>query len=159
MELGRSCCRPKPRPSLRSIFRSFIGLWLKIRQRNKTTYSESNPVQSSRSESTTCPRKRRLLRLGSNSTATSDGSAQRLEMMSGVILNHLQLEPKFAAKSVANEMLCVKAIQWPALTGRAWFVLNLKLSVLTFSRSMSCSCARLHWAKIVQSENPAQIYV
>ena len=31
-----------------------------------------------------------------------------LETMSGVILN--QLQPKFAAKSVANEMLCLKAM-------------------------------------------------
>ena len=53
MELARSCCRPKPRPSLRSILRSFIGLWVKIWHRNKTACSESNPVQRSRSKSTT----------------------------------------------------------------------------------------------------------
>ena len=51
MESARRCCRPKPRQSqaLRSIFLSVIGLWVEIRQRNKTTCSESNPVQSSRS--------------------------------------------------------------------------------------------------------------
>ena len=78
MELARSCCRPKPRPSLRSILRSFIGLWVKIWHRNKTACSESNPVQSSRSVSTTCPRKGSLLRFESNSAATSDGGAQKL---------------------------------------------------------------------------------
>ena len=45
---------------------------------NRTACSESNTVQSSRSKSTTCPRKGRLLRFESNSTATSDGGAQQL---------------------------------------------------------------------------------
>ena len=78
VQLARSYCRPKQRPLLRSTFRSYIGLWLKIWHRNKTACSESNPVQSSRSKSTTCPRKGRLLRFESNSTATSDGGAQKL---------------------------------------------------------------------------------
>ena len=45
-----------------------------------------------------------------NRTAQRLQSAARksLEMMSGIILNRLQ--PKFAAKSVANAMLCLKAI-------------------------------------------------
>ena len=104
MELARtprSCCRPKPRSSLRSIFRSVIGLWVEIWHRNKS-------VQSSRSKSTTCPRKGRLLRFESNSTVTSDVGTQKLEMMSGMILNRSQ--PKFAAKSVTNEMQCFKAM-------------------------------------------------
>ena len=46
----------KQRPSLRSILRCFIGLWVKIWHRNKTACSELNPVQSSRSKSTTSPR-------------------------------------------------------------------------------------------------------
>ena len=78
MELARSCCRPNQCPLLRSILRLFIGLWVKIWHRNKTACSESNPVQSSRSKSTTCPRKGSLLRFESNSTATSDGGAQKL---------------------------------------------------------------------------------
>ena len=49
-------------------------------------------------------------------SADSNRTAQRLQMaarkgletMSGVILNRLQ--PKVAAKSVANEMLCLKAM-------------------------------------------------
>ena len=57
MELARSCCRPKLHPSLRSIFLSGIGLWVEIWHRNKTACSVWNPVQSSRSKSTTCPRK------------------------------------------------------------------------------------------------------
>ena len=47
-----------------------------------------------------------------------------LEMMSGMILKRLQ--PKFAVKSVPNEMLCLKAMWWPALTGQA-FIFNLKI--------------------------------
>ena len=78
MELARSCCLPRQRPSLCLIFLSVIGLWVKIWYRNKTAYSKSNPVQSSRSESTTCLRKGRLLRFQSNSAATSDGGGQKL---------------------------------------------------------------------------------
>ena len=62
-EFARSCCRPKPRPSLCSIFPSIIGLWVKIWHRNKTACSKSNPVQSRRSKSTTCPRKGLLLKI------------------------------------------------------------------------------------------------
>ena len=70
MELAKSCCQPKPHPSLRSIFLSFIHLWAKIWHRNKTACSELNPVQSSRSKLTTCLWKGRLLIFKSNSTAT-----------------------------------------------------------------------------------------
>ena len=52
----RSCCRPKQRLSLRSIFLSVIGPWEKIWHGNKTTCSGSNPVQSCRSKMTTCQR-------------------------------------------------------------------------------------------------------
>ena len=58
-----------------SIIRSPLS---KIWHRNKTACSESSPVQSSGSVSTTCLRKGRLLRFESNSAATSDGSAQKL---------------------------------------------------------------------------------
>ena len=78
VEFAWCCCRPKQRPPLRSIFLSVIGLWVKIWHRNKTTCSEWNPVQNSRSKLTTCPRKGHLLRFESNSTATSDGGAQKL---------------------------------------------------------------------------------
>ena len=40
-----------------------------------------------------------------------------LEMMCDMML--YQQQPKFAAKSFANEMLCLKAMLWPALKGRA----------------------------------------
>ena len=40
-----------------------------------------------------------------------------LETMPGVILNWLQ--PNFAAISVAKEMWCLKAMEWPVLTGQA----------------------------------------
>ena len=70
MELARSCCRPKPCPSLRSIFLSLIGLWVKIWHGNKNACLQSNSVQSSSSKSTACPRKGRLLTFESNSTST-----------------------------------------------------------------------------------------
>ena len=79
LESAGSCCWPKQRPSLRSILLSFIGLWVKIWHRNKTACSELNPVQSSRSKSTSCPRNGHLLRFQSNSTATSDGGAQKID--------------------------------------------------------------------------------
>ena len=78
LELARGCCRPKQRPSLRSIFRSAIGLGVKIWHRNKTGCSKLIPIQCSRSKSMTYPRKGPLLRLESNSTVTSDGGAQKL---------------------------------------------------------------------------------
>ena len=94
LESAGSCCQPKPRPSLRSVLRSFIGLWVKLWPRNKTACSESNPVQGSRSKSTTCPRRGRPLRFKLNSTATSDGWEHMLEndisLLSGVILNRQQ---------------------------------------------------------------------
>ena len=78
MQLDRRCCRLKSRLSLRSILQSFIGLWVEIWHRIKTACSESNLVQSGRSESTTCPRKGCLLRFELNSTATWDCGAQML---------------------------------------------------------------------------------
>ena len=108
MELARSCCRPKQRPLLSSILQSFICLWVKIWHRNKTASSKLNPVQSSRSKSTTCPRKG--VCSDSNQTAQQLQMAARksLETMFGMILNWSQ--PKFAAKLVANEL-------WPVLGG------------------------------------------
>ena len=103
-----------------------------------------------------------------------------LEIMSGMILNWSQ--QKFAAKSVANEMWCLKVMQWPALTGLA-LIFNLRIffsnlcktiiysfadqpsitewrrSVLNF-KVLSCHFSEVyrlfneHWAKNhVQSEN------
>ena len=53
MDLARTCYRPKQRSLLCSILRAFIGLWVKLGYRNKPACSESNPVQSSISKSTT----------------------------------------------------------------------------------------------------------
>ena len=54
---------------------------------------------------------------------------ESLETMSGAILNRLQ--PKFAAKSVANKMPCLKAIKLPALTGQA-SIFDLKIFLAIF---------------------------
>ena len=74
----------------------------------QTTRSELNPMQSSRSESTTCPRKGVCSDLNWTAQRLQMVANKSLEMMLGVILN--QLKPKFAAKSVANEMWCLKAM-------------------------------------------------
>ena len=56
----------------------FIGLWVKIWARNKSTcLTQLNPVPS-RSKFTTCLRKGCLLRFKSNSTATSNGCSKKL---------------------------------------------------------------------------------
>ena len=127
MELARFCCRTKQRPLLCSIFRSVIGLWVKYDARDKTACSESNPVKSRRSKILNWrPVRGKGVCSYLNRTAQWLQMAARksLETMSGVILNRLQ--PKFAAKSVANELLCLKAMQWPALTGRA-SIFDLKI--------------------------------
>ena len=77
-EFARPYYKPKQRSSLCSILRAFVCFWVKLRHLNKSTSSKSNPVQSSRSELTTYLRKGRLLRFQLNSTATSDGGAQKL---------------------------------------------------------------------------------
>ena len=53
---------------------------------------------------TTCPRKGSLLRFKLNSPVTSDGSEQKLG-------NNVWHDSELiAAKSIANEMLCLKAM-------------------------------------------------
>ena len=122
---ARSCCRPKPRPSLRSILRSFIGIWVEIWHRNKTACSESNPVQSSRSLNRRPVREKGVC-------SDSNRTAQRLQMVARKILETIsdmiliRPQPKFSAKSVANEMRSLQAKQWPALTGRA-LIFDLKI--------------------------------
>ena len=76
--IGDNLLPSKAAPSAPLNIRSFIGLWVKIWLRNKTAFSEYYPVQSSRSELTTCPREGRLLRFELNSTVTSDGGEQKL---------------------------------------------------------------------------------
>ena len=78
MRLARCSCRPKPRPLLCSILLSVIGICVKLWHTNKTACSQSNPVQSSRSKSTTCLRKGCLLTFKLHSTETSDGGVQKL---------------------------------------------------------------------------------
>ena len=78
MDFLKTCDWPKQCSLLRSIFLSFVGLWIKTGSRKKSADSKLNavPVQSSRSKSTTCPRKGIQLTFQSKSTATSDGHAQ-----------------------------------------------------------------------------------
>ena len=77
----------------------FIGLWVKLWHRNKSSCSKSNPVQGSRSKSMTYLRKGRLLRFKSNSTATSDGSVQKLG-------NDVWHDSKSIATKAGSQMGC-----------------------------------------------------
>ena len=78
MDFARTCYRPNSRSSLRSIFLSFTGPWVKIGKRNRVACSESNPAQSSRPKSTTYSRQGRAHRFQPNSAATPDIGAQKL---------------------------------------------------------------------------------
>ena len=49
----------------------------------------------------------------------ADSLRKSLEMISGMILNSLRSGPKFAAKSAANGMLCLKAMYKLALIEQA----------------------------------------
>ena len=179
MALARSCCRPKPRPSLRSIFRSAIGLWNKIWHSNKAWCSESNCVQSSRSKSTTCPRKGRRLRFESNSTATSDGDAQKLG-------NDVSHDSESIATKICSQIgrKCNAMFKRHELWFSSWrcfeqsaFVNNSLLCYWpTIHNSISKICPKFqalsshlfkvdelldeHWEKLVRSENlSTPIYV
>ena len=109
MELARCCCRPKQHPSLCSVFLSVIGLWGTKWQRNTTACSKSNPVQSSRSKSTTCPTQseERAIRIEQHSDfrwwrAKAWKRCQAWFWIDG----NQSLQPK----SVANEMRCLKDV-------------------------------------------------
>ena len=176
LESAGSCCLPKQRPSLRSILRSFIGLWVKIWHRNKTACSESNPVQSSRSKSTTCPRKGSLLRFESNSTATSDGGAQKLRTDVGrdsksiatKVSNPIGRKWNAMFESHKNDQRWQDELRisiwrffeqsafvnnhlmcyWPTIhTWSRISVWNFKFSLLTFSRSMTWWAVRWSMSK------------
>ena len=127
-----------------------------------------NPVQSSRSVSTTCPRKKRLLRFELSSTATSDGGAQKLgndvrrnfELIASKVCSQIghkwnamfennvvtsvdrtsfdfQFEDFLSYLPLQTFIYCVT--DQPSITRSQRSVLNFKLSVHTFSRSISCS--------------------
>ena len=130
LESAGSCCLPKQRPSLPSILRSFIGLWLKIWQRNKTACSEWNHVQSSRSKSTTCPRQGSLLRFESNSTVTLDGGAQNLE-------NNVRHDSELIATKVCSQI----GRKWKATCLRKGRLLRFKSN----STATSDGCAQKLW--------------
>ena len=124
----------KQQSSLGSVFRSIIGLWVKIWHGNKATCSESNPVQKSRSKSTTCPWKGSLLGFQSKRNTTSDACAQMIE-------NNLwddfdRSQQRF--ETLANERQCQKAKKIPALTGRA-STLNLTWNVCLSNTQQSAS--------------------
>ena len=112
MELARSCCLPKQHPSLCSIFLSFSGLWVET-----WLYYDIGKKQHvlNRILCKAAGLNQRPVR-GKGVCSDLNWTAQQLQMaesksletMSGVILNWLQ--PKFAAKSRANEIRSLKAM-------------------------------------------------
>ena len=106
--------------SIHHLAQSFDHLfpWVKIRFQNRITSSELNPVQSSISywlqvqEMGVCSDSNRLeqpLQMAESKTwKFMCWPGTIMETMSGMILN--QFQPRLAAKSVANEMRCLKAM-------------------------------------------------
>ena len=128
MESARCCCslnlqtKAAPITSLNlSIIHWSLG---KIWHGCKSTCSKSNPVQSSRFKSTTCPRKGRVLRFELNSSATSDGDAQKLG-------NYVRRDSESIATKVQPNRSQMKCYVWkpcsdPAMTGRG-LIFDLKV--------------------------------
>ena len=113
MKLARNCCWPKLHPSLRSILLSVIGLWVKIWHRNKTACSESNPVQSSRSKSTTCPGKGICSDLNQTAQQLQIVALKSLETMSGIFwIDHNQ--------SLQTNLLHMKCNVWKPCSYQCW---------------------------------------
>ena len=105
------------------------------KHRNKSSCSESNLVQSSRSKLTMCQRKGLLLRFQStwNSTNTSDGGEQKLGKYLWQWLARFWIDcnQKFAAKTVANEIQCLQAIVETCIdwTGFDFFIHQVKMRI------------------------------
>ena len=157
----------------------FLGVWVNIWHRNKAACSELNPVQSSRSKLTTCPRKGRMLRFELDSTATSDGGAQKLrndvsyDPESIATKNCSQIGRKWNAMSERHEL---RFSIWRCFKQSAFVNNRLLYYWPTIHNSISKICPKFqvisshffevdelldeHWAKIVQSENiSTPIYV
>ena len=166
-ELGRSCYRPKQRPWLSSILWWFIGLWVEYEIGTRKEVL-NQILQSSRSKSTTCLRKQRLLRFKFNSTATSDGRVQKLgndvrhnsesiatkvcsqnyHKWNVVFESHLVTSvdrtsfdfrfEDFLSNMPLQTFIYCATDQKKSITQYWRSVLNFKFSVLTFLRLMSC---------------------
>ena len=89
VELAKSCCQPKPRPSLRSIFLSVIGLWV-------------YDLSKERASAQIWIKKHNYFRW-QHANAWEQCQTDWVWFW----INHNQ---KFAAKLVANEIQCLKAM-------------------------------------------------
>ena len=102
MELARSCCRPKPCPSLRSILRSYIDLWVKYDIGMKQHVPNRILCKAVRGKGVCSD---------SNQTAQLLQMAARkcLESMSDMILDRLQLHDSSGINAAACSC-CVRAL-------------------------------------------------
>ena len=112
--------------SLLSIFQLFMGLWVLGRHRNKSSFSESNPVQSSRSYLTICPIKERE----SVKSRLQMAEQKSWETISFMILNQ-SLQPK---------LLQLKSCTWKPHIDLKWQRLPLSKMVL---KAQALSCIRI----------------
>ena len=144
MELARSCCPPKLCSSLHSIFRSFIGVWVKIWHRNNTACSQSNLCKEA--DLNWRPVKEKGICSDSNRTAQRLQMAKRinLETLSGMILNRLkpkvcsQIGCKWNARFeslvvTSNDCLFKTHLACLSFSGRACWILhcwNLNLATI-----------------------------
>ena len=121
MELTRSCYLAKQGPLLCSIFQSFTGLWVNIWHGTKRNVLTRNWILCTAADLTWNGRPVQEKGVCSESNQTAQllqiVECKSLEMMCDMMLYRQQ--PKFAAKSFANAMQCLKAILWPALARRA----------------------------------------
>ena len=130
MELAKSCD-----------WTTFIGLWGKIWQKNKSAWSKSNPVQSCISKSKTCPRNGPLLKLEWNSTVTLHGGAQKLGKDCWHDSDRLQ--PKVCSQISCKWNACLKAMLGPALTGKVLICDFMNWAIcLWISRAPHAACRR-----------------
>ena len=91
--------------STKAAFIALLNLSIiRLSLRTKTTWSNSNPVQISRSVLMTCQEKGCLLRFESNRAATSDGSVQKLQKQC--------LDVRRNSESIAIKVCSQKDSKW-----------------------------------------------
>ena len=186
MELARSCCQP-------SHTHLFAQYFYQLLVSEKEYDIETKPHVPNGILCKAAGLNQRPV-LGKGICSDLNRTAQRLHMvarktletMSGAILN--RSHSKFAAKSITNEIWCLKAIWWPMLTGwasifdlrifgqSAFANIHLLCYWPTVHNSISKICPKFqvisshffqvdelldeHWAKIVQNDDiSTPIYV
>ena len=184
IDFVRTCYLPKLRSLLCSIFPSFIGIWVKTVHRNRSACSQSTPVQSSRSKSTTCQRVGRLPRfkqhrnfrwqwakawnrslawywINCNHSLPPNPSQTKCDVWKRDLhwLDELWFHCQFKGfwSNLLLKIIFYCVIDQPSITVSRRSVLNFKFSALTFLRSMGCLMSiEQNWAEIFQ---PGMLFI